>query len=505
VAGVQDHLEEEGLLRLMVRLGSLLGRYAAWQQVLLATLVFVVAGPSGVVPQLGTRNTALPPPSLDLSADDDVLMAQMPEIDLQALLAGEAGESWPFLGLAPSALPVHGGYARLESAPSWTTQLTLPDTLLLYSGTWLGRRTTDAAARLGLALTNEQIEMVQDVAVARGVNVRYLLTLARVKDASTRFETTGDWQKWLMLETARVRSVLGPFSEGATAAVGAHPHAMVIARPEDVAPATLSLLVSLGAGQSLAEAEGAIDDFLELYAAAFGAPDRDEAQPAAGMPFLYRPFTTALLGQGYYDHLYPSVDYGRVPNVPGMLDYLGRTNTHYDSHDADDFWIPFGSDVIAPTGGTVLWVDNVPPDLGLLIRPYGTTYDVVIVHLSALYVGLNQHVQRGQLLGLSGRAQIDHIHFEVRHNGKQTDTRGWYGGGSDPCPAGPGAISGGYRGCEASVWLWADESPPSGGSPCRRAATLNAPTEGARDAKPAAMPDQIIRIFLPLIGSRASC
>src|SRR5262249_2474431 len=57
------------------------------------------------------------------------------------------------------------------------------------------------------------------------------------------------------------------------------------------------------------------------------------------------------------------------------------------------------------------------------------------------------------LMGSSGKtgfvAGSPHLHFEVRHNGKQVDPYGWYGPGTDPCVA--------YVACEASIWLWSRE------------------------------------------------
>jgi hypothetical protein len=68
--------------------------------------------------------------------------------------------------------------------------------------------------------------------------------------------------------------------------------------------------------------------------------------------------------------------------------------------------------------------------------------------------GAGVRVEAGTVLGTSGKTGFTdggaHLHFEVRHNGKQVDPYGWYGPGADPCAAWT-------AGCEASVWLW-DES-----------------------------------------------
>ena len=73
-------------------------------------------------------------------------------------------------------------------------------------------------------------------------------------------------------------------------------------------------------------------------------------------------------------------------------------------------------------------------------------------------------VKAGDIIGSSGRSGFvsgtPHLHFEVRHNGKEVDPYGWYGAGPDPCAA--------YAACEASTWLWSsslagefDFTPPA--------------------------------------------
>jgi hypothetical protein len=63
-------------------------------------------------------------------------------------------------------------------------------------------------------------------------------------------------------------------------------------------------------------------------------------------------------------------------------------------------------------------------------------------------------VEAGDYLGTSGKSGFvvggAHLHFEVRHNGRQVDPYGWQGPGVDPCAAW-------VAGCEASIWLWHDE------------------------------------------------
>jgi len=102
-------------------------------------------------------------------------------------------------------------------------------------------------------------------------------------------------------------------------------------------------------------------------------------------------------------------------------------------------------------------------------------YEMVYWHLSSRSVPVGVWVSQGQTLGYSGTAGgVNHIHFEVRHNGKQTDTMGWYSG-PDPCPGLP--AQGTYKGCEASIWLWSDESPPIPVAPSNLSASAVSPCQ----------------------------
>lgn len=344
---------------------------------------------------------------------------------------------------------------------SISTARPYPDTLLLFSDGWYGARLAEAARALGLALTPEQLLALETAAALHGVNTRVLLVAAAIGGLDGRALDDAAWESWLAEQIARVRAALEPHPASLMRVTGSSGETVVPA--EDTADLGLALLLSPAAGAE--DFETLLGRFDELYAQAFGDPTVDAAIEQAPQPFLAHPFQGTPLSHGYYDHTYPSIDNGSTPNVAGMLDYLGRHDTSYDTHDGDDFGLPYGTPIVAPAAGLLYnRLPSAASDGGVLI--VSGSYEILIWHLSAVLIGesgtqTGTPVAKGQQIGRSGSAGgLAHIHFEVRWNGRQIDTMGWYGGGPDPCPLGPAGWSA-YKGCAASVWLWSDQAPPA--------------------------------------------
>ncbi|WP_129674698.1 M23 family metallopeptidase [Candidatus Chloroploca sp. Khr17] len=361
---------------------------------------------------------------------------------------------------ATSLVNVTSAPAPAASETTTSAASAYPDTLLLYSNGWYGEPLSRAAQELGLDLTPDQLQTLEQAAILHGVNTRLLLVMA-VLDQATPAHDEAAWQRWLAVQIARTRAALGPHA-GAYVYVGDCEHGAIMPVSQTAELGLALLLSPLTQDGNVAPWQ---ERFLTLYRAHFGDPTVDEFVPQQTRePFLIRPYNVPLLSRAYYDHTYPSVDNNKSPNIPGMLDYLGRTTTSYDTHDGDDFGMPIGTPIIAPAGG--LLYNRLPSgasDGGLII--VSGAYEIVIWHMSAVYIGqpgsqVGVAVTQGQTLGLSGTAGgLPHIHFEVRYGGRQTNPMGWYGGGPDPCPLGPGP-GGAYKGCVASVWLWLDQEPP---------------------------------------------
>ena len=351
-------------------------------------------------------------------------------------------------------------YAVPNGAPSPLATRTpaYPDTLLLNSAGWYGSALEQAAKALGLQLSEAQRSQLEVAAILHGVNTRLLLVVAALDTTHLPPEDDAAWQRWLAIQVARVRAALGPHPSELVRLGGCAGDPLLPTEPV----ANLGLALLLQPLAATGELEALQARFHTLYTRHFGDPSTDTIDlTQERTPFLRQPFLVTPQGRSYYDHTYPSVDKSGSPNVPGMLDYLGRTNTTYDTHDGDDFWMPYGTPIFAPAAGLLYNFLEQTGDRGVVICfpncKGPTSYEIVIWHMSAVYISQQGvPVGQGELIGLSGTAGgIPHIHFEVRYGGKQTNPMGWYGGGPDPCPLGYSA------GCIASVWLWLDSDPPT--------------------------------------------
>lgn len=232
-------------------------------------------------------------------------------------------------------------------------------------------------------------------------------------------------------------------------------------------PSIIAVQRFLAQGRAQADWQTLVDGYTPLYQKLWGTePALPTPQPAATRPFLKLPWQPGvqMIHSSYFDHVYPTVDRGEDGNN-FIVNYMGRGNLSYNSHDANDYYFPekpTGTPILAAASGVAYAFSS--PGNGIVIKQGGqyTGYETVYWHLDQFASifqgkidnGVGVPVEAGTLLGVSGSSGFTtggaHLHFEVRHNGKQVDPYGWYGPGSDPCAAWT-------AGCEASVWLW-DES-----------------------------------------------
>lgn len=93
-------------------------------------------------------------------------------------------------------------------------------------------------------------------------------------------------------------------------------------------------------------------------------------------------------------------------------------------HQGLDIAAPTGTTVTAAAGGTVVMAQWYGGYGNYIAIDHGGGYSTGYGHLSAIYVSVNQAVQRGQAIGAvgsTGESTGPHLHFEIRINGKAVD------------------------------------------------------------------------------------
>ncbi|KAB8142754.1 peptidoglycan DD-metalloendopeptidase family protein [Chloroflexia bacterium SDU3-3] len=220
----------------------------------------------------------------------------------------------------------------------------------------------------------------------------------------------------------------------------------------------------LAQGRSQTEWRAAYERFAQAFGRYFNnqLPAARAAEPVAASGFLQRPWQagTKVKHLAYFDHMFPTVDTKSGDNGY-VVNYMGRGGVQYDGHDGHDFYFPdqpIGTLIVAAADG-VAYARTHRGFGVVIVHPGG--YETVYWHLdkfSRRFMGRvdtdkGVAVKAGDVIGSSGKTGFvkgtPHLHFEVRHNGKEVDPYGWYGSGGDPCAA--------YAACEASPWLWSSD------------------------------------------------
>ena len=93
-------------------------------------------------------------------------------------------------------------------------------------------------------------------------------------------------------------------------------------------------------------------------------------------------------------------------------------------HAGIDIGVPTGTTVAAAAAGTVI-VASYQGDCGNMVAiDHGGGLSTIYCHMSQIFVGVKQQVQRGQAIGAAGAtgdATGPHVHFQVMQNGKPVD------------------------------------------------------------------------------------
>jgi murein DD-endopeptidase MepM/ murein hydrolase activator NlpD len=169
------------------------------------------------------------------------------------------------------------------------------------------------------------------------------------------------------------------------------------------------------------------------------------------------PMGVPVVHLAYFDHVYPTVDSGEDGNGT-IVTYVGSADVQYNSHDGHDYVFPdnpVGTPILAAAPG-IAYARTGRGNGIVIIHPGG--YETIYWHLnhfapkfrSVVDSAKGIWVEAGEILGTSGTSGFSygtpHLHFEVRHYGRQVDPYGWYGEGTDPCER--------YAACANRGWLW---------------------------------------------------
>jgi murein DD-endopeptidase MepM/ murein hydrolase activator NlpD len=111
------------------------------------------------------------------------------------------------------------------------------------------------------------------------------------------------------------------------------------------------------------------------------------------------------------------------------LPVAGRITSRYGIrhgrlHEGIDIAQPLGAPVHPVLAGVVLLADSLPVYGGVVVVDHGCDLATVYAHLAEIGVGVEQRVERGDVVGtvgVSGRSFGPHVHFEVRLEGTAVD------------------------------------------------------------------------------------
>ncbi|MCX6085110.1 MAG: M23 family metallopeptidase [Caldiserica bacterium] len=97
-------------------------------------------------------------------------------------------------------------------------------------------------------------------------------------------------------------------------------------------------------------------------------------------------------------------------------------------HRGIDLHARYGSAILAPADGVVLYVGPKTAYGNMLVVVHGGGISTVYGHLWKFTVHRYERVQKGQILGYTGNTGFStgpHLHFEVRQDGEPTDPLEW--------------------------------------------------------------------------------
>lgn len=196
------------------------------------------------------------------------------------------------------------------------------------------------------------------------------------------------------------------------------------------------------------------DSWLAAAGRVMGDPRTAARVRVDDTPFLQRPFTGAIRPIARFDHNYPLIQRDGV-----MLGNDPSTILGYDGHNGWDYQLDAGAAVLAAATGRVVWAGWMDNDCatpaGVVVLAHANGYRTTYWHLARVDVAVGDALLNGTPLGLvgnSGCAVEDHLHFGVQRLGRDVDPAGWCQATPDPWAAHPVGAT--------SRWLWLDQADP---------------------------------------------
>lgn len=130
--------------------------------------------------------------------------------------------------------------------------------------------------------------------------------------------------------------------------------------------------------------------------------------------------TPNKLWDGYFQKPVPGIttlSYGAKELINGKIS--GR-------HRGWDFRAKIGTKVLAPNAGTVIYSGYLNSFGGTILVDHGQGINTLYFHLSKMIANVGQHVQKGELLGLTGNSGISsgpHLHWGMSVHNVRVDPK----------------------------------------------------------------------------------
>jgi hypothetical protein len=116
------------------------------------------------------------------------------------------------------------------------------------------------------------------------------------------------------------------------------------------------------------------------------------------------------------------------PPVQGAITTEFGTHRSYEYHPGADFAVAMGAAVLAPAGGTVAFVGELPARGAVVVLDHGGGVFTTYAHLQRSDVQPGAVVRTGQPIGRAGTSGFStgpHLHWEVWVNGANVDPLEW--------------------------------------------------------------------------------